>query len=157
MTQRRFYIHNDQIKAGQAEIAGSEAHHMATVLRLLPGDKVTLITSTSTVWEARIVAISPQKVRLELTQNIPGAVPATSIIVAQALLKARKMDLLVRQLTELGIAGFVPFFSSRSIPTPHPSKMKARQERWSVFPEKRPNSAAPPGCPRFTRPSIFKH
>ena len=130
MTQRRFYIHNNQIKSGQAEISGSEAHHLATVLRLLPGDKVTLITSTSAIWTAQINTISDQRVRLELIQQIPATAPATAIIVAQALLKARKMDVLVRQLTELGIAGFAPFFSSRSIPTPKPTKMKERQARW---------------------------
>ncbi len=129
MTNRRFYIHNDQIKDDQAEITGSEAHHLATVLRLQRGDIVTLITSTSAVWEAGIETISPQRVCLRLIQQIPGGKSPTSIIVAQ-LLKARKMDVLVRQLTELGIAGFAPYFSSRSIPTPHPSKMKARLDRW---------------------------
>ncbi len=130
MTYRRFYIHNDQIQANQAVISGSEAHHMAVVLRLLTGDIVTLITSTSAVWEAHIETISTQEVRLKLIQQTPGTASSTSIIVAQALLKARKMDVLVRQLTELGISGFAPYFSSRSIPTPQPVKMKARLDRW---------------------------
>lgn len=130
MAYRRFYIHNDQIQGNQAVISGSEAHHMAVVLRLLPGDIVTLITSTSAVWEARIEAVSTQTVRLELLKQTPGPHSPTSIILAQALLKARKMDLLVRQLTELGVAGFIPYFSSRSIPTPRPAKMKERQARW---------------------------
>jgi len=128
---RRFYVHNDQIKAGHAEITGGEAHHLATVLRLTPGEVITLITSTSSMWAARIETISPKKIRLALMQNIPAVRSSTSIVVAQAMLKARKMDLLVRQLTELGIAGFRPFFSSRSIPAPQAAKMKARRERWA--------------------------
>lgn len=150
MTYRRFYIHNDQIQANHVLISGSEAHHMAVVLRLSPGDIVTLITSTSAVWEARIEAVTAQAVQLKLLTQIPGSQSPTKIVIAQALLKARKMDRLVRQLTELGIAGFAPFFSSRSIPTPHPSKMKARHERWMRISRE---AAKQCGCSRL--PEIY--
>ena len=150
MTNRRFYIENDQINAGFAEITGGEAHHLANVLRLQSGDEVTLITSTSAVWEARIETISAHKVRLELVQRLPELTSPTAIIVAQALLKARKMDVLVRQLTELGIAGFIPFFSSRSIPRPDASKMKTRQERWE-----RISREAAKQCGAFQLPEIY--
>ena len=43
------------------------------------------------------------------------------------------MDVLARQITELGITQWVPFFSERSIPVPSRAKLPARLERWRTI------------------------
>jgi 16S rRNA (uracil1498-N3)-methyltransferase len=40
------------------------------------------------------------------------------------------MDLLLRQLTELGITGWQPFISQRSVPQPDVRRQAGRAERW---------------------------
>jgi 16S rRNA (uracil1498-N3)-methyltransferase len=52
------------------------------------------------------------------------------IMVAQAFLKEKKMDDLVRKLCELGVAKWIPFFSQRSIPRPDASRLAGRRRRW---------------------------
>jgi 16S rRNA (uracil1498-N3)-methyltransferase len=51
-------------------------------------------------------------------------------MVAQAFLKEKKMDDLVRKLCELGVAKWIPFFSQRSIPRPDASRLAGRRRRW---------------------------
>jgi 16S rRNA (uracil1498-N3)-methyltransferase len=50
--------------------------------------------------------------------------------VAQGFLKEKKMDRLVRQLSELGAARWMPFISDRSVARPEGGRAQARQERW---------------------------
>ena len=51
-------------------------------------------------------------------------------MVAQAFLKEKKMDDLVRKLCELGVAKWIPFFSQRSIARPDASRLAGRTRRW---------------------------
>ncbi len=52
------------------------------------------------------------------------------ITLAQGFLKEKKMDRLVRCLTELGVCRFVPVICSRSLARPSGRRMQARAERW---------------------------
>lgn len=52
------------------------------------------------------------------------------ITLAQAMLKDRKMDDLLRPLTELGVHCWMPFYASRSVPAPRGRGLDKRVERW---------------------------
>ena len=52
------------------------------------------------------------------------------IVLAQAYLKDKKMDELVRRLTELGVTRWIPFMARRSVPTPDEKRGLARHQRW---------------------------
>jgi 16S rRNA (uracil1498-N3)-methyltransferase len=51
--------------------------------------------------------------------------------VAQALLKEKKMDRLLRHLCELGVTRWIPFICERSVPTPGQKRLSARAQRWN--------------------------
>jgi 16S rRNA (uracil1498-N3)-methyltransferase len=117
---------------GTVEIRGSDAHHIKDVLRLSVGDRIGLFDDRGTVYEARLEAVTARVVRA----NIIDADPApenespVAVTVAQAYLKDKKMDGLVRQSTELGATRWIPFFSERSVPKPAPDRIEKRIERW---------------------------
>jgi 16S rRNA (uracil1498-N3)-methyltransferase len=50
--------------------------------------------------------------------------------VAQGFLKDKKMDTLIRQLTELGISRWIPFFAARSVSRPDAARLERRAARW---------------------------
>jgi len=101
------------------------------VLRLKPGDKILLFDGKGSEYEARITALAPKRVEVSIIRGFLSATESpVQIIVAQAFLKDRKMDILVRQLTELGITKWVPFISARSVPRPDKKRLAARAERW---------------------------
>ena len=105
--------------------------HISKVLRLKTGDMVTVFDGRGHAFECRIRAVSPEKVDVDVKKDRSfNRESHVHITFAQAMLKAKKMDTLVRQATELGISCWAPFFSDRSVPTPDSKRMAVRLERW---------------------------
>ena len=107
----RFYIREQDIKEKTALIQGQDARHLTHVLRLSPGDHVELADGRGACWQARIIAMDSQGVTLDLISRtvLHGESPV-SITVAQGMLKDKKMDMVIRHLTELGMTRWIPFF-----------------------------------------------
>jgi len=128
---RYFFIKQSDFAGSKAVVKGSDAHHIKNVLRLKPGDKIGLFDGTGLKYEARIVTLLPKNVEVSVIHSFSSATESSvDITVAQALLKDRKMDLLVRQLTELGITRWIPFMAKRSVPRPDKKRLFTRTERW---------------------------
>jgi len=128
---RYFFIKQSDLAGTKAVVKGSDAHHIKNVLRLKPGDKIGLFDGTGLNYETRIVTLLPKSVEVSVIRSFPSATESSiDITVAQALLKDRKMDLLVRQLTELGITRWIPFMAKRSVPRPDKKRLFTRTERW---------------------------
>lgn len=128
---RYFFIEQSAVGDPQLLITGSDAKHIRTVLRLKPGDKIGLFDGQGFEYRARIVTVSAGRVEVLVLQRFPATAESpVQIIIAQAFLKAKKMDRLVRQLTELGINKWIPFFAKRSVPRPSKKNLSARMERW---------------------------
>ena len=131
MALRRFYMAPEMVNQPQPEITGSDAGHILRVLRLTINDVVELFDGTAKAYLARIVSTSPQKVvfTIESSFALLSESPV-HITLAQGMLKDRKMDDLIRQLTELGIACWMPFYASRSVPSPGSKGLGKRLARW---------------------------
>ncbi len=128
---RHFFIDPSQSANSLVAIRQSEAHHIKNVLRLRPGDHIRLFDGTGFEYEAVISRISAAKVEAEILSKVRATLRSgPEIIVAQAFLKEKKMDDLVRKLCELGVAKWFPFFSQRSIPRPDASRLDGRSRRW---------------------------
>ena len=128
---RHFFIDPSPAKNSLVAIQQSEAHHIKNVLRLKPGDRIKLFDGTGFEYEAVIRKMSAAKVDVEILNKVRATIRCgTQIMVAQAFLKEKKMDDLVRKLCELGVAKWVPFFSQRSIARPDASRLAGRTRRW---------------------------
>ncbi len=128
-----FFLENsNSLKTTSAAIiSGSDARHIKNVLRLSPGDIIGLFDGTGTEYETRITAFSRTGVEVALIKQFQKETDSKiQIDIAQALLKDRKMDDLIRQLTELGATRFLPFISQRSIPRPDKKRLLLRTQRW---------------------------
>lgn len=126
---RRFYIDRN-LALGSIEISGAEAYHMRTVLRLNTGDRCLLVNGRSQRALARVAGVGKDALRLEIEELLPDAPPALELLVLQGFLKERKLDELIRPLSELGVAGFGAVFTERSIPVPDAKRLAGRLERW---------------------------
>jgi 16S rRNA (uracil1498-N3)-methyltransferase len=133
-TMRRFFIDRTNISADRAVLTGTDVRHMRTVLRLGPGDEVSLFDGQGYEYRARITDSTPQAVTLLLLDQYPARSEShLEITMAQGFLKARKMDRIVRQLTELGAFAFIPFMAERSVPRPRPGPLAERMRRWETI------------------------
>lgn len=128
---RYFFVEKTKIAAGQAHLSGSDARHIDKVLRLKPGDAIGLFDGEGFEYVARIEAISARTVQVTITDRFEVKRESPlKITLAQAVLKDKKMDRLLRPITELGITVWMPFMASRSVPRPSQLQGQKRIERW---------------------------
>ncbi|MEZ4550432.1 MAG: RsmE family RNA methyltransferase [Desulfobacterales bacterium] len=129
---KRFFIEPSETIKEFPVIKGPEAHHIAGVFRLKPGDHILLVDGTGVEYEAEIAALQLKIMfRCPLCgQCLPATEAPVKITVAQGYLKDKKMDMLVRHLTELGIHCWIPVVTEFSVPNPERKKTDARRERW---------------------------
>jgi len=128
---RRFKVEVEESRKTRPVIRGTDANHMIKVLRLKVGDPVTLFDGIGVEYDARIEAIADREVHLSVLAHSKGRNESpVRISVAQGYLKDKKMDTLIRQLTELGISRWIPFFADRSVPRPDASRLARRMTRW---------------------------
>lgn len=131
MALRRFYVPPQMVRRPHPEITGPEAGHICRVLRLSAGDAVELFDGAGNGYLAQIVSATPERVRLVVqSKHTQPADASVRITVAQAMLKERKMDRLIRHLTELGIDRWIPFYAARSIPLAGGKGLGSRMARW---------------------------
>jgi 16S rRNA (uracil1498-N3)-methyltransferase len=127
----RFFLSRKNIRDKQALIDGQELTHLRKVLRLAPGDRITVFDDTGWEHEAVIRAVGAEKGELEILQSYqPDRESPVRITLAVGLLKGEKMDLIVEKATELGVQSIIPFASSYSVPQLDERKVAKRAERW---------------------------
>ena len=129
---RYFFVESKALNKPFASIEGSEVRHMKNVLRLKPGDKIRVFDGEGFEYDASIHRFFADQVEIKIRRKFPGTKESpVQIAVAQALLKEKKMDRLLRHLCELGVTHWIPFISERSVPRPGEKRLSARALRWN--------------------------
>jgi len=106
------------------ELAPDDRHHLERVLRLRPGDELTVADGAGR-W--RRCRFGPA---LEADGDVEVEVPpAPAITLAFALTKGERPEWTVQKLTEVGVDRIVPFVSARSIVRWDEAKAERNAER----------------------------
>ena len=114
----RFYT-PDALAPGEYALAGPEAHHLASVRRFAPGDRVTLFNGDGRDYPAAVAAVGSQRVLLTLEPGVEADRERPDPVwIASAVPKGDRADTLVEKLTELGAARFTPLICERSVVIP---------------------------------------
>lgn len=128
---RRFFIEYPLIAEAPAKLTGAEAHHIKTVLRMQAGDFIEIVDGSGHAYASEIKKIADDQVQVYVHQKYPvGSESNLMLTMAIGFLKEKKMEFLIRHLTELGITRFLPVMTARSIARPPEKKMAARLQRW---------------------------
>lgn len=107
----RFFIDPSQLTASTATITGEEARHLSLVLRLKAGAEIALFDGAGTIHQARLEHLGRDKVVATILSSRSVAPTPPFVHLGQALLKGKKMELVIQKATELGIHGIHPFTS----------------------------------------------
>ena len=110
----RFYC--NPIVEPTVELAGTEAHHLISVLRQRQGDKVELFDGAGTLATAAIKEIAKRKVTLQIEQ-VRRQPPRTTgrIIIAPGIAKGERFDWLIEKCTELRTNRISPVIFERGV------------------------------------------
>lgn len=119
-------IHVAEPLAVDARFALPEAaaRHVGQVLRMRPGELLTLFNGAGGEYDAVIEAVERRsvQVRVENFREVERE-SALRITLAQCVSKGERMDYTVQKAVELGVAAIVPLLSARSV-------VKLDSERW---------------------------
>ncbi len=126
----RFFIQARPVD-GFLAIEGEDAHHISRVLRMKPGDEVTLCDSAGADFDCIIEDASPSLVRCRVRGEFASAgEPSAFITLFMALPKADKMEFIIQKSVELGASRIVPFLSARCVSRPNAAALRKKTERW---------------------------
>src|SRR2546426_1100068 len=112
---RRFFVPLGSIVGAQVSFPPDQARHVATVLRLRPGDRVVVFDGTGTEYLAELETVTPTGTAARIIETHRGVSQALHLALLQGVPKAAKMDDIVRMGTELGVSEFIPFISARTV------------------------------------------
>lgn len=127
----RFFVSPKQVKSGHIIITGPDVRHISKVLRMGPGDIITVIADDGKAYETKIENISTDKVKcVIIDQCQAGGEPPVRVNLVQGLSKGLKMDLVVQKCTELGVTSIIPVNTRYSVLKLSPDKVSSRRERW---------------------------
>jgi 16S rRNA (uracil1498-N3)-methyltransferase len=154
---RYFFVKSRALKKPFAFIEGSEVRHIKDVLRLKPGDKIRVFDGEGFEYDASIHRFLADRVEIKVRRKFPGTKESpVQMAVAQALLKEKKMDRLLRHLCELGMTRWSPFISERSVPRPGEKRLSARAQRWAKIVKESCKQCQRSKLPEISRVLSFK-
>jgi 16S rRNA (uracil1498-N3)-methyltransferase len=127
----RFFLPRKQIHDGHGIVDGQELEHLRKVLRLKPGDPITVFDESGREHEAVIRSLSAEQGRVEILHSHDAQRESPlQITLAVGLTKGDKLDFVVEKATELGVQVIIPFSSAFSVPKLDARKIATRTERW---------------------------
>ena len=134
MSLHHFFL-DDQVIASETSdvfalaLTSDDLKH-ARVLRLEPGEHISVVDADLDYFECEIVAIDKDEVTVRIAQKLDMPHGGPRVVVVQGVAKGDKMDMIVRHATEVGISGFIPLMCERSVVKLDSKKAQMRRDRW---------------------------
>ncbi|VGO23103.1 RsmE family RNA methyltransferase [Pontiella sulfatireligans] len=116
-----------ELEKGVAVLSSEESHHLARVLRVQPGQEITLFDGQGGVADAVIESVSKTAVEARISKRWQEPAPSVEIDLIQAVPKPERWELVLQKAVELGATTIRPVLSQHTEFKPNPKK----QERWS--------------------------
>jgi 16S rRNA (uracil1498-N3)-methyltransferase len=118
MSRRRFYSPTDSIINDRLELPIDESHHLREVLRLKVEDRIFVFDGKGNEYLCSIEELGrkDRPTILKILETTDSASPESplDLILAIALLKGEKFDLVIQKATELGIKRIIPVVTQRT-------------------------------------------
>jgi len=125
----RFFLEGPLPESGSLPLSTADLHHLRDVLRLGLDDSIAAVGDDGSAAIMRLTSVAGESVSAEIVERLPESV-VPRVVLVQGLAKGEKMELVIRQATELGIERIVPLSTSRSVVRLDPEKAAGRAERW---------------------------
>ncbi len=126
----RFYAPRESFTDGAVKLDGYETRHLRDVLRLRIGDEVFVFDGQGEEFKCAIEHIEKKSSLVKIIgQHAPTSPESTlDLILAAAILKGDKTDLVVQKAVELGVTEFIPLRTVRC--DVKQSAVSNRPQRW---------------------------
>lgn len=152
----RCLVKTEELLAGAFTLARDESRHLQTVLRVRPGERITLFDGRGRTREAAIT--SADKHGLSLTADAPvreHPQPACAVTLFACVSKGKRMDWTVEKAVELGVSRIAPVISDRTVVRLDADDGDAKADRWSRVAEEAARQCGAVWLPEIAAPLPF--
>lgn len=127
----RFHVRPEAVRADRVLFDAEETHHLARVLRLVPGDVVQVVDGQGAELTVRLESVEARAAAgTILARSSSQTESPLAVTLAQGVPKGDKMEWIVRTVTELGVVRVVPLLTERTIVRLEPGRWRDRTRRW---------------------------
>jgi len=127
----RFFADLPIRAGGIVRLPEDAAHHAVHVLRLRPGDEVTLFHGRGGEYSGRIAAVDRLRVSVDVLAHRPvEREAALAVTLVQGVSAGEKMDFTVQKATELGVAAVQPVVCERSTGRVSGERAQIKRSHW---------------------------
>ena len=112
------------------EVDGDEAHHAVAVRRLRVGEAVVLTDGRGRSVTGAVARTGKRVFSVVVASVLDAPEPVPAVTVVQAIPKGDRGELAVEVLTEIGVAGIVPWAASRSVAVWKGERAAKSLHRW---------------------------
>lgn len=129
---RRFYLASDNLNRDRISISGEEARHIAVVLRLKPGDVISVFDGSGYEYQVSLLSVASNLVvGRVLSRELSAAEPPALIILVQGLARGEKMDYIIQKSVELGVGRIIPIQTEHSVVRLDSQRAENKIRRWN--------------------------
>lgn len=126
----RFFVETAELSDSVIVLTGENAAH-AKVLRLKPGDAVTVCDGRGTDYRCAVDEVAAGQLRLRVDAVVPSeSEPRVDCAIYMAFPKSDKLEHVVQKATELGATEIVCFPTERCVSRPDERALAKKTERW---------------------------
>lgn len=152
----RFFLPPDRCKGDHLELSESDAHHAASVLRVVPGEVVVILDGAGQRIRARVDSVHKRCVALtRISQDSTPASPYRVTLV-QAVAKPKAMDWILQKSTELGVSAIQSIVTDHCVSRPNKMEAETKRAGWEVTVVEAAKQANAAWIPGVAAPISFK-
>ncbi|KTD18695.1 16S rRNA methyltransferase [Legionella lansingensis] len=134
MREVRIYQPGNYTKGQKLELAPAQGQHVGVVLRMQPGEKITLFCGDNREFEALIDSVHKKKVIVSvLSERLVNRESPKHIHLAQAVSKGERMEFVVQKAVELGVSSITPLITERSVIKLDEERMEKKLAQWQAI------------------------
>lgn len=115
----------------EVRLEGEEAHHCARVLRVRPGEEISVADGSGRVVRAVVVVAEGDGVEGRVVDRWDLPEPGPELILYQGIVRKEKMDTCVQKAVEVGARRIVPVVCERSVVRWDARKRERYLGRWA--------------------------
>lgn len=153
-----FFVDPDAICGKTITITGKDVNHIKNVLRMKPGEEISVSTTSSTAeYRCIINELHDESVICDLAFiKEEGNELPSKLYLFQGLPKSDKMEFIIQKAVELGVFEIIPVEMKRCVMKLDPGKAPSKISRWQAISEAAAKQSKRTIIPSVSMPMSFK-
>jgi len=152
----RFYLPPENCLGNLLRLEEREAHHALHVLRVKPGERVTILDGVGNEFLCEAESATKDFLTLAVKEKKFHSAPPCSISLFVAIPKGKIIEDIIEKAVELGAQRIVPLLTERVITNLDKDEAEAKREKWQQVAIEAIKQCGAPWLPQVSAPVKLK-